>query len=192
MLKTEKQKEANRIWMKEWAKNNPAKVLERRERQYLRVRRDKILWDKELERQKILRLKNKESNIISRRNYRIKNLEKIRAYYRDYRKKDTVGQIAARLYSRINGALKVSNAEKHHKTIELVGCPVSVLKKHLEARFKIGMSWKDKKRFHIDHIIPLSRFDLTDPAQQKKAFHYTNLQPLWAFENLSKGSKLTQ
>jgi hypothetical protein len=62
---------------------------------------------------------------------------------------------------------------------------------HLEAQFRDGMSWDNYGRYgwHIDHIIPCSSFDLTDTDQQRKCFHYTNLQPLWAHENLSKGPR---
>ena len=54
------------------------------------------------------------------------------------------------------------------------------------------MTWKNwgVKGWHLDHIIPCASFDLSLPEEQKKCFHYTNLQPLWAEDNLSKGSKL--
>ena len=52
------------------------------------------------------------------------------------------------------------------------------------------MSWDKINLIHIDHIIPCSSFDLSDPKQQKICFHYTNLQPLWAVDNLKKGARL--
>lgn len=74
--------------------------------------------------------------------------------------------------------------------MQLVGCSVTDLKKHLEKQFQPGMSWDNwgNDGWHIDHIRPCSSFDLTDPAEQVKCFHYTNMQPLWATDNLKKGS----
>ena len=52
------------------------------------------------------------------------------------------------------------------------------------------MNWNNYSNWHIDHIISLSSFDLEDEQQQRLAVHYTNLQPMWWFENLSKGKKI--
>jgi len=71
--------------------------------------------------------------------------------------------------------------------MKLVGCSIDFLKQHLENKFKPGMSWKNYGKWHIDHIRPCASFDLRKPAEQKKCFHYSNLQPLWAKENLVKG-----
>ena len=72
-----------------------------------------------------------------------------------------------------------------------MGCSIEELKIHLEKQFRDGMSWNNYGMYgwHIDHIKPCSAFDLTDLEQQKICFHYSNLQPLWAKENLSKGKK---
>jgi len=74
----------------------------------------------------------------------------------------------------------------------LLGCTVEELKTHIENQFEDGMTWENWTRdgWHLDHIVPCSSFDLTKKKEQKKCFHYTNLQPLWAEDNLSKGSKL--
>ena len=74
---------------------------------------------------------------------------------------------------------------------ELVGCSPDELVAHLEGQFKPGMTWDNHGRhgWHIDHIIPLAAADVSDPEQVALVAHYTNLQPLWAKENLSKGSK---
>lgn len=80
---------------------------------------------------------------------------------------------------------------KHGKTIELLGATAEEVKKHIESLFVEGMSWDNYSwdTWHIDHIIPLAAFDLRSEQQQKFAFHYTNLQPLWFKENIAKGDK---
>jgi len=74
----------------------------------------------------------------------------------------------------------------------LIGCTVQELRDHLEFQFRESMSWDNCGRngWEIDHIIPCSSFDLTDPEQQKRCFHFSNLQPLWSEENLRKGNKI--
>lgn len=92
--------------------------------------------------------------------------------------------------NRVDLAIKAHHATKKDRTLVLVGCTVASLVKYIESKFLDGMSWDNRSRWHIDHIIPISRFDLRDPAQQAAAFHYTNLQPLWAEDNLRKSDKV--
>jgi hypothetical protein len=89
----------------------------------------------------------------------------------------------------MNGLLK---QYKDDSTIELLGATLTKVKNHIEKQFQEGMSWDNHslKGWHIDHIKPCASFDLTDPKQQKECFHYTNLQPLWAEDNLRKSDKL--
>lgn len=91
------------------------------------------------------------------------------------------------LRSRIAGALKKN--KKPGSVTKDLGCTIEQLKVHLESMFKPGMSWSNRNEWHVDHIKPLSSFDLTNREQFLKACHYTNLQPLWAIENLRKGNK---
>lgn len=97
-------------------------------------------------------------------------------------------KLANRVRDRINRVLK--GTRKSDKTFNLVGCTPQELKVWLEAKFKPGMSWENRSEWHVDHIKPCALFDLINPEQQKLCFHYTNLQPLWASENLSKGSRI--
>lgn len=99
------------------------------------------------------------------------------------------GRMRDLLHCRIKKA--VNGTVKSGRTSELIGCSIEQLMAHLESQFLPGMSWDNRGRWgwHIDHIRPCASFDLTDPLQQKMCFHYTNLRPLWAKENLSKGSR---
>lgn len=86
----------------------------------------------------------------------------------------------------------MSGRRKCGKLSELIGCSLDYLKEHLQAQFKDGMSWdnwgRGEDRWNIDHITPIAAFDLSDPEQQKLAFHFTNLQPLWYLDNCAKNS----
>lgn len=88
---------------------------------------------------------------------------------------------------------RISKSKKEGRTIEYLGCSMLHARKHIEKQFKRGMHWNNHgKIWHIDHIIPLSKFDLTDPMQRKRANHFTNLQPLYVHENMKKGARITQ
>ncbi len=91
-----------------------------------------------------------------------------------------------RLRNRLMRALKRGSASG--RALSLLGCSVAYLKVHLERQFGKGMTWKNMGRggWHIDHILPISSFDLTDARQLAEAFNYKNLQPLWAEDNLAK------
>lgn len=97
-------------------------------------------------------------------------------------------RIAGNMRRRINHAMKPNY--KSSRTEEMIGIKVKELITYLENKFRDGMSWDNYGKWHIDHIRPLASFDLTKIPEQKKAFHYTNLQPLWAKENLSKMTKI--
>lgn len=77
------------------------------------------------------------------------------------------------------------------KMQDLIGCSLVQLRLRLEAQFLPGMTWENRGYYgwHIDHIRPISSFDLRDPEERRKCFHYTNLQPLWASDNLCKSKK---
>jgi hypothetical protein len=94
--------------------------------------------------------------------------------------------------TRLNNALKYQYTKKVGSCIKFLGCTILQLKEHLQSQFREGMDWNNHNQYgwHIDHIIPCIDFDLTISQEVEKCFHYTNLQPLWWYENLSKGDKL--
>jgi len=124
-----------------------------------------------------------------------RNIPKIKIqrkkYYQKYIKQylsKIENKIVHTIRIRINNALK--RMSKNTSTIKLLDCSIQELKKHLQNQFKKGMTWKNYGLYgwHIDHIKPCASFDLSNFKEQRECFHYTNLQPLWAEENLIKGS----
>ena len=116
------------------------------------------------------------------------NKEKINNKFNLYsiqrRKTNVSFKILCNLRIRIWKALKGINKSKG--TMRVIGCNIDFLKSYLESKFTSGMSWNNYSKWHIDHIKPCASFDLSKPSEQRKCFHYTNLQPLWAKDNLTK------
>jgi hypothetical protein len=92
------------------------------------------------------------------------------------------------LRSRVIHAMQRNS--KSVPTESLVGCTMEELKDYVESKFQEGMTWENYGEWHIDHIIPCSSFDLSVDEQQARCFHFSNMQPLWAVDNMKKGSKL--
>jgi hypothetical protein len=115
-------------------------------------------------------------------------LEKKRKWNKHLYENNINYKLGTLLRTRIWSSLKKQGLKKKDSTMSLVGCSKEELIKHLESQFKEGMNWENwsLNGWHIDHIRPCSSFDLSDPAQVKECFHYSNLQPLWAIENLKK------
>lgn len=137
------------------------------------------------------REKNSSQVLRTCRKWRKKNRHRINAIKRDWwaRGASVTYRIGKNIRKRIWAALR--GIAKTAATQTLLGCSVSFLKRHIENQFQPGMTWENYSYlgWHIDHIKPCAKFDLTDPAQQRECFHYTNLQPLWATDNFTKNSK---
>lgn len=85
----------------------------------------------------------------------------------------------------------ITRHPKRCRLLKYIGCSLEYFRAHIESKFTIGMSWDNYGEWHLDHIVPLSAFDLLDEDQLKKAAYYTNIQPLWALDNLKKGNKIS-
>lgn len=118
-----------------------------------------------------------------------RNRTKFNTYERRLRQTNPSYAIGKRLRGSIRGSLRRHGAKKARRTTDLLGCSLAYFIHHLESRFLPGMTWDNRHLWHIDHDRPLASFDLTDQRQQKRAFHFSNLQPLWAEDNLAKGSR---
>ena len=177
---------------------NPKKFLQYRKknREKINKRRKEYLLKNPEIRQKLLEKKRKEyrlnidyytkkSKLYKQKNKKIRNKKlSIRL------KNDAEYRLKCNLKGRIISALK--GKDKSAKTMELIGCNIDQLKKHLAKKFTKGMTFENHglKGWHIDHIKPCASFDLKCPVQQLACFNYNNLQPLWASENMSKGAKI--
>jgi hypothetical protein len=126
---------------------------------------------------------NKESEGEYRRLHNRQNLSKIAKRKRERERVDINYKLINRLRSRLNHAIRRGHALKN------LGCSIDELKLFLETKFQPGMSWSNYGDWHIDHIRPLCSFDLTQQEALKEAGHFSNLQPLWARDNLRKGAK---
>ena len=141
---------------------------------------------------KIWRKKNKETIRERIKEWEIKNYRKLRdrknKRAKERRKEDPIFNLKNKVRCRLRKYLMILNITKKNKTFEIVGCTPEFLKEHLEAQFINGMSWDNRSEWHIDHIIPLSSAKTEEELY--KLCHYSNLQPLWAGDNLSKGTKV--
>ena len=120
------------------------------------------------------------------------SINKNKRKYIKYRLKTDIGfklirNLRNRLWYAIRGKRKVGSAAQD------LGCSIDYLKKYIESKFTSGMTWKNYgvKGWHLDHIVPLSAFNLMNREEFLKAFHYNNLQPLWAIDNIKKSNKLS-
>jgi hypothetical protein len=122
------------------------------------------------------------------------NSDKVNARKRERSKErrqtDIDYKIKINLRGRIYKAIKRNS--KSESTMVLIGCSIEALKVYLSSMFTEGMNWDNYGKWHIDHIKPCASFDLTDSVQQKECFHYSNLQPLWAIENIKKSDQFFQ
>ena len=164
---------------KEYCENNKDKLQEYRA-QYRENNKDKM---------KEYNKKWREDNKDYKKQYYQNNKDKLNGkkyeYEKKKRKNDPIYRMTLSIRTMVRRAIKTKRTE------EIIGCTYQKLKLHLESQFTDGMSWDNYgfNGWHIDHIRPLSWFDLSNPDEVDIANHYTNLQPLWAEENLSKGNR---
>jgi hypothetical protein len=112
--------------------------------------------------------------------------------YTRERRKDPLIKLIENLRKRTRIAIMNKKGIKSKTTQELLGCDWETVRMYIAKQFRDGMTWENygRKGWHIDHILPCASFDLTKIDEQKKCFHYTNLQPLWWWENLKKSDKI--
>jgi len=172
-----------------WREANKEKI-----KAYNKDRKTKPAYQADKEYAKKYYLNNKEKCKAQNKVYRQNNKDRLNQLNREYRKKllttDVNFKLRTNLRYRLKEALKANF--KSGSAVNDLGCSIQQLKIYLESKFQSGMTWDNWsfEGWHIDHIKPLASFDLSDRNQLLQACHYTNLQPLWAKDNLSKGAKI--
>lgn len=134
---------------------------------------------------------NRDKHYVSARLWRSKNVEVVRAYMRNWCKQkydsDEAFRTRAILSSRLRGCVK----KKTEQTMDVLGCDISAFLDWIEYQFEEDMSWDNMGTYWvIDHVVPCASFDLSNKAAVAECFHWSNMRPLEAKENMSKGSKV--
>ena len=184
-----KNREHNILSMREYKKNNSQKIkdyyVENQEKyqQYRESKKDltknymKSYYLNNLENRKKYLEETKENRNLKR------NISQ-----KKRRDNDSLFKLKTYVRNRLGFYLKKNSYTKKNTTFELVGCSPLELKIHLEQKFINGMSWNNQGEWHIDHKIPLSSANTEEELY--KLCHFTNLQPMWAVDNIKKGSKI--
>ena len=179
----ENNKEKVKTNSKEYYSNNREYIIDRNKKYYF----DNFEFIKITKKE--YQDKNKDRLTKQRKEYSHKNRKQLSQKEKDRRNSDHLFRTIRYVRNRINQYLKSKNYKKNSKSFELVGCSPEFLKNYISGLFTEGMSWELVGQYiHIDHIIPLSSGKTIDEV--KKLCHYTNLQPLWAKDNLTKGKKI--
>lgn len=155
----EKNKEHNYEYTKNW-------INENKDRFKLLCKKHRIL--------------NKDKRAKDIKEWNKNNKDKVREYHKIQIKINPQYKLRKVLRIRLYQALKAQNSTKSNKTFNLLGCFIEQFKQYIEQQFLPEMNWSNHGTvWEIDHIKPCSSFNLTDPKEQAKCFHYTNMQPLF-------------
>jgi hypothetical protein len=191
----EKKYEGNNVSerKKKWRNNNKEKI----KNHYQETKQTTLDYQKKYREENLAKIKERKKNyyninkkeILDKIKIYRKNTKNIRNIYESKKKKnDPIYSLLCGMRSRLCNYLKMCDVTKKNKTFEIVGCTPKFLKEHLETKFVDSMNWDNRSEWHIDHIIPLSSAKTEDELY--KLCHYTNLQPLWAKDNLKKSNKV--
>lgn len=177
------------------AYNNRSDIASKRNAYYKNRRQTDPAWAAEQNRKGVEAFKADKERIYKvRAVWMANNKEPQKKYMMDWhrhrRRTDPQYRIGNRLRSRIWHAIEAQCGEKAAMTEDLMGCSVAQARRHLEGLFTKGMSWANMGEWEIDHLAPCARFDLENEEDQRKCFHFSNLQPMWKADNRSKGAKI--
>jgi hypothetical protein len=141
--------------------------------------------------------RTKKARVAKRTEYNRRNADTRRVWFRQYSKRRRREDIQYRLRCSVSHRMReamrrhaVGGLVRPATTIQLLGCTIAALRRHLESHFLPGMSWDNwgtgAGKWHIDHVFPMAAADLTQADNLRAVCHYTNLRPLWGKDNMSK------
>lgn len=203
----EKNRERIREVGRLWEQSNPLKIEEKNKKRKEKIKNSPELKERQKAQHKNWRLKNKEKDKARKEKWNKENSEKIKMQNAEYRKinREKINQLRKEWLNenpiqKVNYAFgrrireAINNKSINYKWKKEIGYGIKELKNHLEKQFKEGMSWENYGEWHIDHILPVSKFNFKSPKDEdfKRCWALKNLQPLWKEENIKKGNKLNK
>lgn len=215
----EKHKERVSQKAKEYRAANREKLLDAKRKWDIENREHVVNYTKEY-REKNIDILREKSRVRSRNipkdkkreadaKYRQKHLEKLREFdrqrnktpeRREYIKANRLKKLESRpelrviesMRSRVRVVLKEYQTAKVKSSMKLFGCDPLFLRQWIESQFEPNMTWDNYGEWHVDHVIPVSAFNMLDKQHQELCFHYRNLQPMWGAENTKKSNKIDE
>lgn len=177
-------KKCRKVIEDRWKNNNPEKRREAANKWAINNR------ESQAENRK--RHNSKPERIAYLKEYRKKHRERYQDLHNNRYKTDPLYNITCKYRRRVYMAIKRKYTSKANSTVKLLGVPFETFKKHIESLFTKGMTWEKVMSgdIHLDHKMPLST--ATNEDELASLFHYSNVQPLWAKENLSKNDNIVQ
>lgn len=200
--------ETHRKWFREYARKLRLKNLDK-SREYERNKARKLHAanpDKIRSRQRRYYSKNKERMRQIANDARAKNLTKFRNRDKARRNKvyqrkkerwhsDPVYKLGMQLRHSLYRSLRRKSVNKTCSALKLLGCSIDNFVIYIESQFDVGMNWSNwgngEGSWHLDHIVPIALFDISKESHRQRCFHFSNMRPLWAAENLKKNAKFT-
>ena len=185
---------AVRLRWRQKKKLEDPKYFDRHTAKWVKANKDKV-QKIQAEFRRRLKLRDPQANARQIKQWREKNRGKSNIIYARWKRKkyknDVSFNFKQRLSACVRNGVKRQCFKKACRTTDMLGCSLDEFKDYISTKFTEGMTWDNWGRFgwHLDHIVPCAKFDLSKESEQKRCFHFSNYQPLWWLDNLKKGDR---
>jgi len=169
---------------------NKEKIKDRRKKYNEKSREKRSEYDKIYNKNN--KLKRSEYHKKYRKDNREERNKNFNKYQNKRKKEDLVFSLKCNIRSLINNSFKRGNNKfkKDEKTEKILGCSIIFFISYISLKFKNSMTIENHGEWHLDHIVPLATAKTEDDVIRLN--HYTNFQPLWAKDNMSKSNKIIE